>query len=72
MLFAIDPHHAALVDGQREAAFLQGQRSFAEQLTAPAVQRADIGVVVGRDLLEVVHGRDHLAGDRVLFRGHAQ
>ena len=63
LLLAIDPHHAALVDGERKAAFLERQSRFAEQFAAPAVQGADVGVIVGGDLFEIVHSRDHLAGD---------
>ena len=51
---------------------LQRQRRFAVQFAAPAVQRADVGMVVSRDLLQVVDRRDHLAGDGVAFRRHPQ
>ena len=38
-------------------ALLQRQGCFAEQLAAPATQRADVGMVVRCDLFEIVDGR---------------
>ncbi len=63
---------AALFDRQRQLAVLQRQRSFTEQFAPPAVQGADIGLVVRRDLFEIVHRCDHLAGDGMALRRHAQ
>jgi hypothetical protein len=59
----VDPDDAAFLDRQRQPAMLQRQRRVAEQLAAPAMQRADVGMVVGRDLFEIVDGGDDLAGD---------
>ena len=50
----------------------QRQRRFAEQLAAPAVQRADVGVIVSRDLFQIVDGCDYLAGDGVALGCHPQ
>ena len=36
------------------------------------MQRGDVGMIVGRDLFEVVDGCDHLAGDGVPLRCHPQ
>src|ERR1700678_4064396 len=67
-LTPIDPDNPALVDRERQPAVFQRQRRLAEQLAAPAVQGADVGMIVGRDLLEIVDGRDDLAGYRMAFR----
>ena len=72
ILVSIDPDHPAFFDRERQPAVLQRQRRFAEQFAAPAVQRADVGIIVGRDLFEIVDGRDHLAGDGVALRRHPQ
>src|ERR1700736_512446 len=69
---AVDPDDTTFLYGERQPAVLQREGSFAEQFTSPAAQRADIGVVIGRDLLEVIHRRDHLGRDRVSLGGHAQ
>src|SRR5689334_21685981 len=69
---ALDADYAAALDREREAPMLERQRGLAEQLAAPAMQGGDVGLIVGRDLLEVVDGRDHLAGDRVPFGCHPQ
>ena len=50
-LIPIDPDHAAFFDRQRQPAVLQVQRRFAEQFAAPAMQRGDVGGIVGGDLL---------------------
>src|SRR5438309_11947991 len=71
-LAAIDSNDAPSFDRKREPAMLERQRGLAEQFTAPAAQRGDVGIVVRRDLLEIVDGRDHLAGDGVPLRGHPQ
>ena len=71
-LVAFDADHPAALDRERQPAVLERQRGFAEQLAAPAMQRGHVGLVVGRDLLEIVDGRDHLAGDRVALRRHPQ
>ena len=71
-LSPIDPDDAAFFDRECQPAVLQRNRSFAEQFAAPAVQRGDIGVVVGGDLVEIVDGGDHFAGDGVTFRRHPQ
>src|SRR5207248_7675244 len=71
-LAAVDPDDPAPLDRKREFALLERQRGLAEQFAAPAAQRGDVGIVVRRDLLEIVDGRDHLAGDGVALRSHAQ
>src|SRR5665213_518642 len=69
---SIDLDDATLFHRKRQPAVLQGKCCFAEQLAAPALQRGDVGVIVGGDLFEIVDGGDHLAGDGVALRGHAQ
>src|SRR5450432_1762133 len=68
----IDPDNPALFDRECQPSLFQRQGGVAEQLAAPAVQRADVGVVVGRDLFQIVDGSDHLAGDGVALRRHPQ
>ena len=65
MSVAIHPDHAAFLDREREPAMLERERCLTEQFAAPPVQRGDIGIVVGRDLFEIVNGRDHLTCHRV-------
>src|SRR5579883_3141187 len=69
---ALDADHTAALDGERELAAFERQRGFAEQLAPPALQRGDLGLVVGGDLLEIVDGGDHLAGDAIALRSHPQ
>ncbi|GCC44600.1 hypothetical protein chiPu_0028395, partial [Chiloscyllium punctatum] len=71
-LAPVHPHHAALVDRERELAVLELECRLAEQFAPPAMQGADLGLIAGRDLLEVVDGGDHLAGDAVALRRHAE
>ena len=63
-LIAIHRHHAAFFDRQRQPAVLQRERGLAEQFAPPAMQRADVGIVVGGDPFEVVDGGDHLGSRR--------
>src|SRR5260370_42182002 len=58
VLVSIDPDNPAFFDRERQLAVFQRQRRLAEQLAAPAVQRADVGIVIGRDLFEIVDGCD--------------
>jgi ribonuclease D len=57
---------------EREAPVLERERLLPEQLPPPALERGDVGLVVGRDPFEIVDGSDHLGGDRVALGGHAQ
>ena len=65
-------HHAAAVHRQRQPAVLERQRLLAEQFAPPALHRRHVGVVVGGDAVEVVDRGDHLGGDAVAARRHAQ
>src|SRR5262249_40000516 len=71
-LLALHPHHAAFLDCERQPSLLERERLVAEQLAPPAGWRRHVGLVVGGDAVEVVDGGDHLGGDAVPFRGHAQ
>src|SRR3954469_2272943 len=51
---------AVASSGQRQLAVLQRQRILAEDLSAPPRQRADWGVVIGRDRLQIVSRGDQL------------
>src|ERR1041384_8366021 len=53
--------------GQREPAVLQRQRVLAEDVSAPARQRADRRVVIGRDGFEIIGRGDQLLGDMVIL-----
>src|SRR5713101_2675671 len=68
----IDPDNPALFDRECQPSLFQRQGGVAKQLAAPAVQRADVGVVVSRDLFQIVDGCDYLAGDGVALRRHPQ
>ena len=61
-----------LLDRERQLAVLERERLLAEQFAPPAVQRRHVGIVVGGDAVEIVDGGDHLGGDAVALRGHAQ
>ena len=71
-VLALDRHHAAVLDGEGEPAPLERERLLAEQFAPPAGERRYVGVVVVGDAVEVVDGGDHLGGDAVPFRRHAQ
>ena len=71
-LVSIDPDNPALFDRQRQLATFQRQCRFAEQLAAPAVQRGYVGMIVRRNLFQIVDRRDHLAGDAMALRRHPQ
>ena len=71
-LSPVDPDDAAFFDRERQPAVFQRQSGFAEQFAAPAMERGDVGLVVGGDLVEIVDGGDHLAGDGVALRRHPQ
>src|SRR5450631_4157802 len=68
----IDPDNPALFDRERQSSLFQRQGGVAKQLAAPAVQRADVGMIVSRDLFQIVDSCDHLAGDGVALRRHPQ
>ena len=72
MSVAIDPDNPALFDRKRQPAVLQRQRRLAEQFAAPAVQCGDIGMIVSRDLFEIVDRRDDLAGNGMTLGRHPQ
>ena len=63
---------AAAINGEAELAVLEVERLVSEHFTPPALHRGDVGAVIGRDGFEIIDGRNHLGGDRVLFRRHAQ
>src|ERR1700694_635192 len=71
-LASVDPDHPPFFDRQCQPSLFQRQGGFAKQLAAPAVQRADVGMIVSRDLFQIVDGCDQLAGDGVAFRCHPQ
>src|SRR5499433_1237279 len=68
----LDRHHLAILHRERQPAVLERERLVAKKLAPPAVQGRHIGIVVVGDLLELVDGGDHLGGDRVALRRHAQ
>ena len=72
LLILVDGYDFSFVDGEREPTLLERERLLAEQLAAPALERGDVGIVVGGDAVEVVDGGDHLGGDAVALRRHAQ
>src|SRR5947209_20499173 len=72
LLSPIHPDHSALFNRKRQAAMLERQCGVAEQLAAPAMQRRDVRVVVGGNLLEVIDCPYDLAGDSIAFRGHSE
>ncbi len=51
---------------------LSASAASPNKFAAPAVESRNIGIVVGRDLLEIVDSRDHLGGDRMTLRRHPQ
>src|SRR6202034_1490554 len=67
--FAAEPHQldALARGGEGEPAVLEIERVLAEELVAPAVERAHAGVVVGGDALEIIAVGDELHGDVVLL-----
>src|SRR5215471_21309535 len=67
----VDADHPAALNRKCELPALQRKRSFAEQFAPPAVQRRDVGVIISRDVLEVIDGGDHLAGYAVALRSHS-
>src|SRR5215813_2139759 len=68
----LDRHHLAILHRERQPAVLERERLVAKKLAPPAVQGRHVGIVVVGDLLELVDGGDHLGGDRVALRRHAQ
>ena len=58
LLIPIHPDDAAFFDRERQPAAVQRNGGFTEQSAAPAVERRTIGLVVGRDLVEIVDGGD--------------
>src|SRR5215471_4858116 len=65
-------HHTAFLDREREESVLERERLVAEQLAPPAGERRHIGCIVGGDAVEVVDRGNHLGGDAMPFRRHAQ
>jgi hypothetical protein len=53
----------AALDGKRQPPMLERERRFAEHFPTPAVQGRNIGIVVGRDLLEIVDGGSTRCGN---------
>src|SRR5439155_24211542 len=68
----VERHHTAAFDGERKSAVLERERLLAKKLAPPAVHRRHVGRIVGGDAVEVVRGGDHLGGDAVTLRRHAQ
>jgi hypothetical protein len=71
-LIPIDPDDPAPFDRQSQPAMFQRQCRFAEQLAAPAVQCGYAGIIIRRNLFQIVDGCDHLAGDAMALRRHPQ